>query len=79
MAKAAAESVYSGVGGKERCCKSGLESGAISGCAGADGRPSGVAPDENRFTVSRTRVYHGAVFEIKKEIPVNTREAVHPP
>jgi len=30
--------------GKEGYCKSGLESGAISGCAGVDGRPSGMFP-----------------------------------
>jgi hypothetical protein len=32
----------------------------------------GSAPEENRFTMCRTRrgVYHSAVFEIKKEIPV---------
>ena len=30
------------------------ESGAISGCAAADGRSSGVLPKESRFTVLRT-------------------------
>ena len=33
----------------------------------------GSAPDENRFTVfeQARRVYYGAVFKAKKEIPVN--------
>jgi Transposase DDE domain group 1 len=56
--------------GKERCCKSGLESGTISGCAGADGRPSGVLPMKivSQCREQARRVYYGAVFEIKKEI-----------
>jgi hypothetical protein len=42
------------------------------GGARADLRPLGGAPDENCFTQCREqarRVYYGAVFEIKKEIP----------
>ena len=34
---------------QERWCKSGLESGAISGCAGVDGRPLGVLPIKIAF------------------------------
>jgi len=30
------------------------DDGAILGCAGVDGRPSGVLPMTNRFTASRT-------------------------
>jgi hypothetical protein len=37
---------------KEKCCKSGLESGAISGWAGVDGRPSGVLPIKLKFHMS---------------------------
>jgi hypothetical protein len=37
----------------------------------------GSAPDENHFTVPRTRrVYDGAVFEAKKEIPDETNKNV---
>jgi hypothetical protein len=66
------QSVYSRLAGyEERCCKSGLESRAISGCAGADGRPSGVLPIKivSQCREQARRVYYGAVFEIKKEIP----------
>jgi hypothetical protein len=39
-----------------------------------NGRPSGSAPDENRlqYREQARRVYYGAVFEIKKEIPSRT-------
>jgi hypothetical protein len=45
--------------------------GASLGCAAAAGKPSGVLPMKNRFTVSRAvrRMYYGAVPEIKKGIP----------
>jgi hypothetical protein len=59
--------------GRARRCRdvSGLESGEISGCAGADGRPSGVLPMKivSQCREQARRVYYGAVFEIKKEIP----------
>src|ERR1039458_651914 len=47
-----------------------LESGAISGCAGADGRPAGVLPIKivSQCREPARRMYYGAVFEIKKEI-----------
>jgi hypothetical protein len=38
----ATESAYSGIGVRRVCCKSELESGAISGCVGADCRLSGL-------------------------------------
>jgi len=46
-----------------------LESGAISGCAGVDGRPSGVLPMKIAFQYREQarRVNYGAVFEAKKE------------
>jgi hypothetical protein len=52
--------------------KSGLESGAISGCAGADGTPSGVILTKivSQCREQARRVYYGAVFEIKEEIPI---------
>jgi hypothetical protein len=36
---------------KERCCESGLESGAISGCAGADRRPQGTQMEHGSTNV----------------------------
>jgi hypothetical protein len=47
-----------------------LESGAILGCAHADGRLSGVLPMEIRSQCREQvrQVYYGAVFEIKKDI-----------
>ena len=58
--------------GKERCCKSGLESGANLGCAGADGRPSGAARMKivSQCREQVRRVNPGALFEIKKEISI---------
>jgi hypothetical protein len=42
-----------------------------SGRAGADGRPAGMLRSKERFAISRLggRVYDGAVFAVKKEIP----------
>ena len=48
-----AESGYSGVGIRRRVAKVGHKWGNF-GRAGVDGRPSGVLPMTNRFTVSRT-------------------------
>ena len=53
MAKAAAESVHSGGGVRRGVANSGLESGAISGCAGVGGGPLGVLPMKIAMTVSR--------------------------
>jgi hypothetical protein len=49
VAKAAAESVYGGVGGKETRCQNGLESGATSGWCWRGSQTVGDAPDENRL------------------------------
>jgi hypothetical protein len=68
VAKAVAESVTARLG-KERWCKTGLESGAISDCAGADGRPLGLLPMKivPQYCEQARRVYYDAAFEIKKE------------
>jgi len=44
-----------------------LESGAVSGCAGADGRPSGVFPMKivSQRREQAKRVYYRAVLWIK--------------
>jgi hypothetical protein len=59
--------------GKERCCESGLECGAIAGCAGADRGPLGALRMKivSQRREQAKRVYYGAVFEIKEEIPVD--------
>jgi hypothetical protein len=44
-----ARNVFIGGLGKARHCKSGLESGTITGSAGADGRRSGVFSMKNSF------------------------------
>ena len=56
--------VYQGLG-KERCCESGLESGAITVCAGADRRPLGVLQMRivSRRRVQARWVYNGCVFQ----------------
>jgi hypothetical protein len=47
------------------------KNGAILGCAGVDGRPSGVLRKVAlQDREQARRVYYGAVFEAKKEIPV---------
>lgn len=67
--RSAADSVYSGF--KERCRKSELESEAITGCAGVDGRPSGVLPMKiaSHCREQTRRVYRGTVFGAQNEIP----------
>jgi hypothetical protein len=64
FAKAIADSLV-------RALQKRAKSGVISGCSGADGRPSGVlrrkivphCREQSRWT------YNGAVFEVNKEIP----------
>jgi len=71
VVQSAAESVYSGLGQGEVLQKQ-ATNGAILGCAGVDGRPSGVLPMKItlQYHEQARRVYYGAVFEAKKEIPV---------
>ena len=54
--------------GQERCCKSGVESGAISGYAGVARRPPGVLPMKivPECRVQARRVYYCTVFDVKK-------------
>jgi len=63
----AAESVYSGLGQAEVLQKVGHK-WAIFGCAGVDGRPSGVLPMKIVLQCREQSrpVYHGDVFEGKK-------------
>src|SRR6202167_1159415 len=71
VAKAAAESVYSGVGARRGVAKVGHKWGNFALCW-CGGQTVGSAPDENCLTVCEQarRVYYGAVFKAKKEIPV---------
>jgi hypothetical protein len=64
------ESVYNLVGIRRGVAKVGHKWSNF-GCAAAAGRPSGVLPMKNRLRCREQarRVYYGAVFEIKKEIP----------
>src|SRR3989442_9465600 len=52
--------------GKERYRKSGLESGVISGCAGADRRPKLPDRKSTRLNSSHVRISY-AVFCLKKK------------
>src|ERR1019366_9670975 len=64
------------VGGRRGVAKVGHKLGNLGLCW-CGWQAVGSAPDENRFTVLRTRrVYYGAVFEAKKEIPVETNKNV---
>ena len=73
MAKAAAESIYSGVGVRRDVAKVGHKWGNFVLCW-CGWQTVGSALDENRFTVCEQarRVYYGAVFKAKKEILVYT-------
>ena len=75
MAKAAAESVYSGVGVRRGVAKVGHKWGNFVLCW-CGWQTVGSAPDENRFTVREQarRVYYGAVFKAKKEILAKIRD-----
>jgi|SRR5487761_553985 len=70
VAKAAAESVYSGVGVRRGVAKVGPKWGNL-GLWWCGSQTVGSAPDQNRYTVCEQarRVYYGAVFKAKKEIP----------
>jgi hypothetical protein len=71
VVRLAAESVYSGVGVRRGVARAGWNLGNF-GLGWAESQTVGSAPDENRFTVSRTgedECTIGAVFEIKKGIP----------
>src|ERR1039458_8803849 len=64
------------VGGMRGVAKAGHKCGNLGLCW-CGWQTVGSAPDENRFTVPRTRrVYYGAVFEAKKEIPDETNKNV---
>jgi len=71
VAKAAARNLATAVRVRGGVAKAGWNLAPISGCAGADGRPSGVLPIKivSQCREQARRVYYGAVFEIKKEIP----------
>src|ERR1019366_3699096 len=75
VAKAAAESVYSGVGVRRGVVKVGHKWGNFVLCW-CGWQTVGSAPDENRFTVREQarRVYYGAVFKAKKEILAKIRD-----
>jgi hypothetical protein len=78
VAKAAAESVYSGVGGRRGIAKVGHKWGNFVLCW-CGWQTVGGAPDENRFTVCEQarRLYYGAVFKAKKEILGNSEVKIN--
>src|ERR1035441_1616030 len=64
------------VGGRRGVAKVGHKWGNLGLCW-CGWQTVGSVPDENRFTLPRTRrVYYGAVFEAKKEIPDETNKNV---
>jgi hypothetical protein len=78
VAKAAAESVYSGVGVRRGVAKVSHKWGNFVLCW-CGWQTVGSAPDENRFTVCEQarRLYYGTVFKAKKEILGNSEVKIN--